>query len=113
MCLWSGAVTYHATTQKSSPQHTAAAQEKAIARRTYPDRGDPHADDNGLLGESGEVRGQTEVTAVVTQQDAVAHGTQSLNPLDERLFLNATVPAGPVKQIPTLQRTPFPVRLRA
>ena len=70
---------------------------------TYPDWWNAHADDNALFGEGGEVRCQAEVSAVVGQQHAVAHGTQSLNALDERLFLNAAVPIGPVQQVPSLR----------
>ena len=69
----------------------------------YPNRGDAHADDNALLGKSREVGSQAEVSSVVGEQHTVAHGTQGLDALNERLFLNAAVPVGPVQQISTLQ----------
>ena len=64
---------------------------------THPNRRNAHADDNALFGKGGQVGGQAEVSAVVGQQHAVAHGTQRLNALDERLFLDATIPVGPVQ----------------
>ncbi len=70
---------------------------------THPDRRDAHADDNALLGESGEVGGQAEVAAVVGQQHTVAHGAQRLDALNEGLLLNAAVSVCPVQQVPTLQ----------
>ena len=69
----------------------------------HPDRGNAHADDNGLLCEGGQVGGQAEVAAVVTQQHTVAHSTQGFNTLNEGLLLNAAIPACPVQQVSTLQ----------
>ena len=69
---------------------------------TYHKTGQAKGDHDGFPREGGQVVGHFEVSAVVGQQHAIAHGRQRLDALDEGVLLDAVVIC-PVQEVPALQ----------